>query len=405
MAQTHESPLQHQTTVGGSRYLQSSTLAILVLALASFAIGTTEFLPLGLLPNIATDMQVSLSTAGLLVSGYAFGVFIGSPLLTMTTTRLPRKTLLLLLMGLFILGNLLCTITPNFVFFIIARIVTALCHGTFFGASAIMATTLVRPERATRAIALVFAGATIANVLGVPLGTFLGQYTSWRIAFLVISLLGLLVLLGMLLLLPQGKQAPPLDVRAQIRVVMHRSVLLALLPSVLGYWGILALFTYIAPLAEQLAGFAPSALTYITLLFGGGMVLGNALGGRLADKRLMSTIIGAFVLLILVLASFSISIYNQAAFLVGVFLLGLAAIALVPSIQMHVLKKASAAPELASTLNIAAFNLANAVGAFLGGLVIASPLGLHALAWVGALSSLIGLGLVLFSILLERRWA
>lgn len=403
MTQTHEASLQNQTTVVSTEKAQGGILALLVLTLASFAIGTTEFLPLGLLPNIATDMRVSLSAAGLLVSGYAFGVFIGGPLLTVTTAHFPRKTLLLLLMGIFILGNLLCTITPNYAFFIVARIITALCHGTFFGASAIMATTLVRPEKSARAISLVFSGATIANVLGVPLGTFLGQYTSWRIAFLVISVLGMLALLGMLILLPQGRQIKPLDVRAQIRVVSQRPVLLALLPSVLGYWGILALFTYIAPLAEQLAGFAPSSLPYITLLFGLGMVLGNGLGGRLADRRLMPTIVGAFVLLVVVLASFSISIYNHIAFLVEVFLLGLAAIALVPSVQMHVLKKAKEAPELASTLNIAAFNLANAIGAFLGGLVIASPLGLHALAWVGALASLIGLALVMFSVLLEKR--
>ena len=359
-------------------------LALYALTAGAFGIGVTEFVIMGLLPDMGVDLGVTLQAAGLLISGYAMGVVVGAPVLTVLTRRWPRKAVLLGLMLIFTLGNAACAIAPNYGFLMAARVLTAFAHGSFFGVGSVVATGLVAPNKRASAIAVMFTGLTVANVLGVPLGTWLGQAHGWRATFWAVAAVGVLALAIIQAFVPRDAAAPePMDWRADVKAMGRRPVLLGLATTVLGYGGVFAVFTYIAPLLTQVAGFDKGAVPPILLVFGGGLVAGNILGGKLADRRLEATVLGSLVALAVVLAGMGVALHSQALAVVFIGLLGIAAFATVAPLQMWVLSKADGAgATLASSFNIAAFNLGNALGAWVGGVVIAGGLGLPALTWV-----------------------
>lgn len=381
---------------------QRSRLALFALAVAAFAIGTTEFVIMGLLPEVAGDLHVSIPSAGLLVSGYALGVAGGAPLLAMLTARMERRHALLLLLGLFIAGNALCAVAPNYAVLMLARVLAAFCHGSFFGIGAVVAAHLVPPSRRAQAIALMFAGLTLANVLGVPFGTFLGQWAGWRSTFAAVTALGVLAAIAVWRFVPPLPDLMAPDLRRELGVLRQPQVLLALAMTVLGFGGVFTVFTYIAPILQQQAHVSVGATGWVLVLFGAGTTLGNLLGGRLADWRLMPALIGILAVLGLVLLGFAWTMQHTLLAVATVFVWGVAAFATVPPLQMRVVQQAGAAPNLASTLNIAAFNLGNALGAFLGGAVITAGLGLPAVSVAGAAVAWLGLAVTVVSLVLQR---
>ncbi|MFJ3046423.1 MFS transporter [Herbaspirillum chlorophenolicum] len=372
-------------------------IALWALTISAFAIGTTEFVIMGLLPEVAANLGVSLSAAGLLVTGYALGVFVGAPLVTATTGRLPRKTLLMALMVVFVIGNLMCAIAPDYNMLMIGRVVASFAHGAFFGVGSVVATGLVSKEKQASAIALMFTGLTVANVLGVPFGTWLGQMYGWRATFWAVTAIGLVALAATGFLVPRSQGGEQADFGKELRVLGRPQVLLGLMMTVLGFGGVFAAFTYIAPILTDISGFPAAAVSPILLLFGVGLVIGNLLGGKLADKRLMATLVGSLVALAVVLVLFGLTNDHKIASIIGVGLMGMAAFATVPPLQMRVLEKATGAPNLASSANIAAFNLGNAVGAWLGGLTIDHGPGLHSVPYVAALLPVAGIVVALVS--------
>jgi DHA1 family inner membrane transport protein len=381
----------------------SSRLALLALSVAAFAIGTTEFVIMGLLPEVASDLHVSIPSAGLLVSGYALGVAAGAPLLAALTARMERRNALLLLLGLFILGNALCAVAPNYGVLMVARVVAAFCHGSFFGIGAVVASHLVPRGQAARAIALMFTGLTLANVLGVPFGTFLGQWAGWRSTFMAVTGLGVVAAIAVWRLVPSLPDLPSPQMKRELGVLRQPQVLLALLMTVLGFGGVFTVFTYIAPILQQVSHVGVGATGWVLILFGVGTTIGNMLGGRLADWRLMPSLVGVLVLLSLIMLVFAWTMHNTVASVVTVFVWGVAAFATVPPLQMRVVQQASEGPHLASTLNIAAFNLGNAIGAFIGGSMIGMGLGLPSVSVAGAVVALLGLLVTLASAALDRR--
>jgi DHA1 family inner membrane transport protein len=376
-------------------------LALLALAIGAFAIGTTEFAVVGLLPSVASSLHVSIPTAGLLVTGYALSVAVGAPLTTAAGSRLPRKTVLLGLMGLFIAGNLLCAVSTGYAELMTGRVIAALCHGAFFGVGSVVAADLVAPQRRAGAIALMFSGLTLANVLGVPLGTLLGQHFGWRSAFWAISGLGVLALLGLFALVPRTAAPAESGLRGELGVFRRPQVWLALGTTALGFGGLFASFTYFAPMMTGVTHFSPSSVTWLLVVFGTGLCVGNAVGGRAADRWPHTALPVALGLLVLVLAGFSAASHERAAAAVVVFLLGVIGFATVPPLQASVLAKAHGAPTLASAVNIGAFNLGNAIGAWLGGLTVGTVV-TTAPDWVGAALVAGGLLLALLSRLLDR---
>ncbi|SFK62655.1 MFS transporter, DHA1 family, inner membrane transport protein [Streptosporangium canum] len=378
-------------------------LALLALAIGAFGIGTTEFVIAGLLPEVARDFGVSIPTAGYLISGYALGVAAGAAPMTVLGTRMRRKHLLLALMVIFILGNVLSALAPTYGLMMTGRIVASFTHGAFFGVGAILAGDLVAPGRRASAIALMFTGLTLANVLGVPMGTFIGQAFGWRVTFWVVAGLGVVGLLGIAALVPAQPRPTGTDIGAELAVFRNPQVWLAIAMTVLGFGGVFASFTYIAPMMTEVAGFSEGAVSWLLVLFGIGLVIGNLLGGRLADRALMPSLYALLAGLALVLAVFTFTSRAQIPAAITVFLLGAFGFATVPPLQKRVLDNAAAAPTLASAVNIGAFNLGNALAAWLGGLVITAGLGYTAPNWVGALLAAAALALAALSGLLERR--
>ncbi len=373
-----------------------AALALLALAAASFGIGTTEFVIMGLLPEMAADLGIGIPKAGLLVSGYALSVTFGSPLVAVALARLDRRRALLVLVGLFILGNALCALAPDYRLLMLARIVTALCHGAFFGLGAVVAADLVPPHRKASAIAIMFTGLTLANVLGVPFGTALGHAYGWRATFWAVVGIGFVAAAALLAWLPRDLARDGGSLLSEMRVLRRTQVVLAMLLSVLASASLFSVFTYVAPLLAATAGAGPSAVTGVLLLFGVGLTLGNGLGGRLGDWRLMPSVIGlglalAVVLLALVPASAALM---PATALIGLW--GILAFALVAPLQMRVLTAADGARNLASTVNQGAFNLGNAIGAWLGGVAITAGVPYGHLPVIGAVLALAvaGLGVV-----------
>ena len=380
-----------------------SRWALLALSVAAFAIGTTEFVIMGLLPEVASDLHVSIPSAGLLVSGYALGVAAGAPLLAALTARMERRNALLLLLGLFVLGNALCAVAPNYGVLMVARVVAAFCHGSFFGIGAVVASHVVPRGQAARAIALMFTGLTLANVLGVPFGTFLGQWAGWRSTFAAVTGLGVVAAIAVWRLVPSLPDLPSPHMKRELGVLRQPQVLLALLMTVLGFGGVFTVFTYIAPILQQASHVSVGATGWVLILFGVGTTVGNMLGGRLADWRLMPSLTAVLAVLSLVMLVFAWTMHNTVAAIVTVFVWGVAAFATVPPLQMRVVQQASEGPHLASTLNIAAFNLGNAMGAFIGGAMIDMNFGLSSVSIAGAVVALLGLLVTLGSAALERR--
>jgi DHA1 family inner membrane transport protein len=380
-------------------------LPLLALAIASFGIGTTEFVIMGLLPEVADSLQVSIPRAGLLVTGYALAVAFGSPVLAIATARLPRRGSLVGLMGIFIVGNILCALSPSYGTLMAARVVTALAHGAFFGIGSVVATQVVPRDQRAQAIALMFAGLTLANVLGVPLGTILGQAAGWRATFAVVSVIGVAAVAALLAWVPAVPADRGADMVREFRALQRPQVLLAMAISTLASVSLFSVFTYITPLLETQAGISAHGVSIALLLFGVGLTVGNLLGGRLADWRLMPSVMGLFVSLVPVLLLFRAVRHDEIAEVTVMVVWGALVFALVSPLQLRVVGEATEAPNLASTLNQGAFNLGNATGAWLGGLVVAAGYGYGVLPLLGAGVAVVALGLTVVSYLMERQAA
>ena len=367
--------------------------ALLALAISAFGIGTTEFVIMGLLPEVSADLDISIPVAGTLVSGYALGVVVGAPILALAATRVNRRNALVGLMLLFIAGNLLSAVAPTYAVLMSGRIVAALCHGAFFGIGSVLAADLVALERRASAIALMFSGLTLANVLGVPFGTALGQHFGWRSTFWAVTALGLVSLAGLLAFVPADVVRARETVRSQLVPLRRLDVWLALATTVLGFGGLFASFTYVAPMMTDVAGFPAGAVTWLLVLFGAGLCAGNAIGGRFADRSPATTLVVLLVLLTAVLIVFRFTAAGPVGAAVTLFLLGVIGFATVPGLQMRVIEEAGGTTTLAAAVNIAAFNLGNAIGAYLGGLVIDAGFGYAAPNLAGAALAAGGLAL------------
>ncbi|MGI2033217.1 MFS transporter [Rhizobium panacihumi] len=381
-------------------------LALYALTAGAFGIGVTEFVIMGLLIDVSKDLGVSISAAGLLISGYALGVVIGAPILGAISGKMPRKTLLMALMVVFTIGNLACALAPDYWTLMAARVLTAFAHASFFGVGSVVATGLVAPNKKASAIAIMFTGLTVANILGVPFGTWLGQAYGWRATFWAVTLIGVAALAVIALLVPKDKPSDAAEETSQgvAAVLGRRGVILGLLTTVLSWVGVFAAFTYIAPILTEITGFSESAVSPILLVFGGGLVIGNLAGGWLADRHLAPTIIGSLVALALVLMAMTAVIHQPVLVVIAIGLFGAAAFATVAPLQIWVLKQAEGAGQgLASSFNIAAFNLGNAIGAWLGGAVIDHGPGLGSVTLVAGLVPIVALAVALAAMRLDQR--
>ncbi|WP_458243406.1 MFS transporter [Streptomyces sp. MAI_2237] len=379
-------------------------LALLALAVGAFGIGTTEFVMMGLLPDVATDLHVSIPTAGHLVSAYALGVVIGAPLLAAMTARMSRRTVLIGLMALFVAGNALSAFAPGYDSLLAARFLSGLPHGAFFGVGAVVATNMVAPERKARSVSLMFLGLTVANIAGVPVATLMGQHLGWRATFLGVSTIGLAAIAALALLIPHDHtQAPAAGLRRELTALRSLPVWLALGTTVAGFGALFSAYSYITPMLTDAAGYADTSVTLLLALFGVGATIGNLLGGRLADHSLRGTLFGGLVSLAAVLALFPLLMSAQWSAAIAVTLLGAAAFVTGSPLQLMVMEKASAAPSLASSANQAAFNLANAGGAWIGGVALAAGFGVTSPAPAGAMLAVLGLGVAAVAYAVDRR--
>ncbi|MEV8586447.1 MFS transporter [Streptomyces sp. NPDC051180] len=377
-------------------------LALLALAVSAFGIGTTEFVMMGLLPQVADDLGTSVPTAGYLVSAYAIGVVVGAPLLTALGSRIPRKRMLLLLMALFTVGNLASALAPGFGWLVAGRVLAGLPHGAFFGLGAVVAARLVREDRQARAVATMFLGLTVANILGVPAATLLGQHLGWRATFLVVSAIGLLAMAALARLVP----VVPVDERQglgrELRALGRPQVLLGLLTAVFGFAGVFAVYSYLASMTTEVMGFGDSTVTIVLALFGLGMTGGALAAGPLTDRALRPTLYGSLAALVLALVAFRFTVHVPWLALVTVVVLGAVGFMTTTPLQMLVMNKAKDAPTLASASNHSAFNLANAGGAWAGGAAVAAGWGWTSPALVGAGLTVVGLVIAAVAGLLDR---
>ena len=385
-------------------------LALFALTLSAFAIGTTEFVIVGLLPTIASQLQVTLPSAGLLVSLYALGVAIGAPLLTAVTGKLPRKWLLVGLMALFTLGNLLAWQAPDYGTLILARVLTGLAHGVFFSIGSTIATSLVPKEKAASAIAIMFTGLTVALVTGVPLGTWIGQLFGWRETFLVLSALGLIACVGSYCLIPANlPRGAAASLRDQLVVLTQPALLRVYAKTALGYGGAFTAFTFLAPILQQVSGFSASSISLILLVYGVSVAVGNIWGGKLADRKgAIPALKILFSGLAAILLALTFTASHPLLVVLTVLVWGGFAFGNVPALQVLVVQEAERhapnAVDVASGLNIAAFNIGIAIGSVVGGVVV-EHLGLMHTPWVGALIVVAALGLTLVSERRQRRGA
>ncbi|MGW4976635.1 MFS transporter [Streptomyces mirabilis] len=381
-------------------------LALLALAVGAFGIGTTEFVMMGLLPDVADDLHISIPSAGHLVSAYALGVVIGAPLLAAATARMSRRKVLIALMGLFVAGNALSAFAPDYHWLLAARFVSGLPHGAFFGVGAVVATNLVAPERKARSVSLMFLGLTVANIAGVPVATFIGQHFGWRATFLGVSAIGLAAIASLAFLIPRDHtHGPTGGLRGELAALRSLPVWLALGTTVAGFGALFSAYSYITPMLTDSAGYSDSSVTLLLALFGVGATVGNLVGGRLADHSLRGTLFGGLASLVTVLALFPVLMSAQWSAAVAVTLLGAAAFITGSPLQLMVMEKASAAPSLASSANQAAFNLANAGGAWIGGIALAAGFGTTSPALAGALLAVLGLAVAATAYTVDRRRA
>ena len=378
-------------------------IAVFALTISAFAIGTTEFVIMGLLPIVASDLHVSIPAAGMLVTGYALGVVAGAPILTVATSRMERKPLLIGLMGLFILGNLIAAIAPSYAVLMVARIVASFTHGAFFGVGSVVAASLVPADKKARAIAMMFTGLALANILGVPGGTAIGQAFGWRATFWAVTALGVISTIALSLLVkPVGGHGGG-NLRGEIAALRHPPVWVALGTTMLGFGGVFVVLTYIAPILQTTTGLSPRTVTIVLFIFGIGLTIGNTIGGHLADKALMPSLIGILAVLAAVMAVFAVTMHFPIAAIATIFVWGVASFATVPALQTRVVEKARHAPNLAASLNIGAFNLGNALGAALGGGLIDLGFDYPVIAIAGALVAAGGCLLAVLGKVLDDR--
>ena len=337
-------------------------LPLLALAVGAFGIGVTEFSPMGLLPVIAEGVNVSIPSAGMLVSAYAIGVMLGAPLMTLALSRWSRRKALIALMAIFTLGNLLSAMAPNYTTLLLARLVTSLNHGAFFGLGSLVAASVVPRHKQASAVATMFLGLTIANVGGVPAATWLGQVIGWRMSFAATAVLGLVAMLALWTALPAGEAGRRPDLRRELAVLKSPVVLVALLTTVLGAGAMFTLYTYVAPTLAELTGASPGFVTAMLVLIGIGFTIGNTAGGRYADRSLDGSLIAFLVLVIADMLAFPWLASTQVGAAVGLLIFGFGTFAVVPPLQMRVMRAATEAPGLASSVNVGAFNLGNALG-------------------------------------------
>ncbi|MDH6285632.1 MFS transporter [Rhodococcus opacus] len=382
-------------------------LGLLALAMGGFGIGLTEFVIMGLLPEVSADFQVSESVAGYLISGYALSVAIGAIVITAAVTRFDRKRVLQALMVLFIGGNLLSALAPTYEVMMGGRVLAALCHGAFFGIGSVLAADLVPASKRAGAIATMFAGLTIANVLGVPFGTFLGQQFGWRSTFWAITVIGVVALIGIATLVPSVSR--PADapesggLRTELQAFRSPQVWFSIAVTILGFGGMFGAFTYIAFTLTEVGGFASTSVPWLLVLFGGGLFVGNVLGGRAADKALTRTLITILAVLTVVLVVFALTAGSKPMTIVALFFMGAFGFATVPGLQMRIMNYAAQAPTMASGANIAAFNVGNALGAWLGGITIAAGLGFTSPIWMGAALTVGALAVLVLATAVDRR--
>ncbi|MCX8281691.1 MFS transporter [Phyllobacterium sp. 0TCS1.6C] len=379
-------------------------LPILALAIASFCIGTTEFVIMGLLPEVAADLSVSIPSAGLLVTGYALGVVLGAPIIAIATASMPRKPVLVGLAMLFVIGNLFCAIAPNYWLLMLARVVTAFGHGAFFGIGSVVAASLVPRHKRASAIALMFAGLTLANILGVPAGTALGEVYGWRSTFFAVVVIGIAAVIAIHVLVPSaGEGQKGAGILNEVKVLAKLQVWLAMLISALASGSLFAVFTYIKPILTDVSGISTGSVTWVLLLFGAGMTVGNVVGGRLADWKLMPTVLATLVALAVTHVVLAEVAGFATATIVLVFFWGVLTFVIVPPLQMRVVESADEAPNLAATLNQGAFNFGNAAGAWIGGAALTLGVSYQQLPFVGAALAVVGLGFAAWSAWLDSR--
>ena len=370
---------------------------LLALAIGAFGIGTTEFSPMGLLPVIAKGVDVSIPAAGMLISAYAIGVMVGAPLMTLLLSHRSRRNALIFLMAIFTVGNVLSAISPDYGTLLASRILTSLNHGAFFGLGSVVAASVVPKHKQASAVATMFMGLTIANIGGVPAATWLGEVIGWRMSFLATAGLGVVSMISLFFSLPKGSAGERPDVKSELAVLMRPQVVSALLTTVLGAGAMFTLYTYIAPVLHKVTDATPAFITGMLVLIGVGFSIGNYLGGRLADRSVNGTLKGFLLLLIVIMAAIPLLARSEVDAAVSMVIWGAATFAVVPPLQMRVMRVASEAPGLSSSVNIGAFNLGNALGAAAGGAVIQAGLGYSVVPLMGAIIAALGLLLVLFS--------
>ncbi|MGF9711006.1 MFS transporter [Paenibacillus sp. JMULE4] len=384
-----------------------STLALLALAISAFAIGTTEFISVGLLPLIAEDLNISVTLTGLTVTLYALGVTFGAPVLTAVTSGIPRKTLLVWIMLVFIIGNSLAALSSGIVMLLTARVISALSHGVFMSIGSTIAADLVPENRRASAIAIMFSGLTVATVTGVPLGTFIGQQLGWRAAFISIVVIGIVAFIANMILVPSHlRKGGKIQIRDQMKLVTNGRLLLAFMITALGYGGTFVVFTYLSPLLHDITGFKETTVAFILLLYGIAIAIGNVIGGKAANRKPLTALLWMFVLQALILFLLTFTAPYKIPGLITIFGMGLLAFMNVPGLQVYVVtlaeRYAPRAVDVASAVNIAAFNAGIAIGAYLGG-IVTDAIGLIHTAWIGAVMVLAAVVLTIWSMVLERR--
>ncbi|EIE3640115.1 MFS transporter [Staphylococcus pseudintermedius] len=377
-------------------------IAIWMLAIGAFAIGMTEFVIMGLLPNVANDLNVSVSEAGQLITGYALGVAIGGPIIVMLTFRLNRKVLLMLLMGIFILGNILGGLSPNYTTLMLSRIVTSLAHGSFFGIGSILAASMVASQYRASAMALMFMGLSLSNILGVPFGTLIGQKLGWHMTFLIIAVIGVIALIGIMMFVPMSKEMRTASIKDELRILKEKRLWLTLGMTLFGFSSVFAYFTYISSVLIDVTHIPEQFISSILIVFGVGVTLGNIVGGKLADWNLNKALMSIFIIFALYFGLLYFIQFHPIIMVIGVFLFGFIGFSMSPSLQYKSTLISQEAPTLSSTLNQSAFNIGNALGAFIGGLVV-STLPIASLSLIAPLLTLIGLVFLLWSIAVEQK--
>lgn len=371
--------------------------ALWALTISAFAIGTTEFVIVGLVKTLANDLEVSIADAGSLVSMYAAGVAIGAPVLTALTSKMKRKPLMIYLMLLFIIGHLASAFSPSYNLLLISRFITGFAHGVFFGFGATIAASLVPADRRASAIAMMFSGFTIATIVGVPLGTYIGQQWGWRVTFIGVAILGIVGLIGIIMLLPADiKHNKAKDLIKQIRILLNPRFMTALLMTLLGYGGVFVAFTYISPILQQITGFQENIVSILLLLYGLAVAVGNLIGGKVANNNPFKATVWIFILLAVVLATFFLTAHYQILAVINLFTIGGLSFATVPATQLLIVeiaeKEHPEAADFASAVNIAGFNIGIALGAWTGGIVVSSRYGLGYTPLAGAVFVIFALG-------------